>query len=304
MPKTAPNARNAATQAAKKIPRTPYAQLTLDWSFKRVFATPGHEHLLARLISSFLDGHLAAPIKTVTVLNTTYTAKTRKQRSAVFDLHCEDAKGNRFIVEMQLAKQDNFFERLLFYAAQCVTSLVKKGGMDFSIPRVYSLGFLNFIPENEIGTTDIVRHIGFVDLDHRQTDYPQVHISYVMLPRFTKSLEECDEDGQDIWLYLFRHITELKTIPPKLQKKWLDDLFLALKIANFTPTELRRYEASMKALNDYDRTIAYAGKEGFALGSLRQAQKMARWMLSKGMDMADIEEATGLSKPEILALQN
>jgi predicted transposase/invertase (TIGR01784 family) len=303
MPQTASKPKSAAPKAAAKIQKTPYAQLTLDWSFKRVFATPGHEPLLARLITSFLDGHLAAPIKTVTVLNTTYTAKTKKLRSAVFDLHCEDKQGNRFVVEMQLAKQDNFFERLLFYAAQCVTSLVKKGGMYFGIPRVYSLGFLNFIPDNEIGTTDIVRHIGFVDLDHRETDYPKVHISYVMLPRFTKSIEECNE-GQDIWLYLFRHISELETIPPKLQKKWLADLFSVLKIAKFTPQELRSYEASMKALNDYTRTIAYAKKEGVAEGAIRKAKDIAKRLLAKGMSLADIEEATRLSKPEILALQH
>jgi predicted transposase/invertase (TIGR01784 family) len=42
---------------------------------------------------------------------------------------------------------------------------------------------------------------------------------------------------------------------------------------------------------------------GITIGSLRQAQKMARWMLAKGMPIADIEEATGLSEPEILALE-
>jgi hypothetical protein len=129
MPQPASKSKSAAPKPAVKIHKTPYAQLTLDWSFKRVFATPGHEPLLARLITTFLDGHLAAPIKTVTVLNTTYTAKTKKLRSAVFDLHCKDELGNYFVVEMQLAKQDYFFERLIFYASQCVTSLVKKGGM-------------------------------------------------------------------------------------------------------------------------------------------------------------------------------
>jgi hypothetical protein len=100
MPKKAKPTTGVASKAAAKIHKTPYAQLTLDWSFKRVFATPGHEHLLVRLITSFLDGHLDAPIKTVRVLNTTYTAKTKKLRSAVFDLHCEDELGNYFIVEI------------------------------------------------------------------------------------------------------------------------------------------------------------------------------------------------------------
>jgi hypothetical protein len=80
-----------------------FAPLVIDFTFKRVFATEGHKHLLISLIDSFLGDYLEAPLKDVTVLNSTQMAKTRSQRSSVFDLHCEDMLGHRFVVEMQLA---------------------------------------------------------------------------------------------------------------------------------------------------------------------------------------------------------
>jgi predicted transposase/invertase (TIGR01784 family) len=265
----------------------------------------------------------------VAVLNTTQMAKIRSQRSSVFDLHCEDTLGHRFVVEMQLAKQKNFFERLVFYASQCVTNLVQKGGMKFDFPKVYSLGFLNFIPDEEADTKDLVRHIGFVDLKKRKREFPKVHISYVMLPRFVKTQDKCNTP-RDIWLYLFRHLHEMEQIPPKFRKKWLTDLFSTAKIANFTAEELRRYEANMKAINDYYNTLACAKedamaegrKEGLAEGraegrtegraegraegrtegALRKALEMAKIMLDAHEPLAKIMRYTHLSRRQLATL--
>jgi hypothetical protein len=64
----------------------------------------------------------------------------------------------------------------------------------------------------------------------------------------------------------------------------------------------------MKALNDYKRTLDYAKKEGvaegFVSGSLSRAKDIAKRLLARGLSLADIEADTGLSKPEILALQH
>jgi predicted transposase YdaD len=41
---------------------------------------------------------------------------------------------------------------------------------------------------------------------------------------------------------------------------------------------------------------------GITIGSLRQAQAMARRMLAKGYPLEEIEALTGLAEPEILSL--
>jgi hypothetical protein len=75
-------------------------------------------------------------------------------------------------------------------------------------------------------------------------------------------------------------------------------------ISKFTEKERLEYEKSMKYLNAYLASLDYAKEEGESIGSLRQAQAMARRMLAKGEALDKIEEYTGLSEPEILSLED
>jgi hypothetical protein len=105
-----------------KLTAKRYAPLFIDFIFKRVLAedTKASKALLISLIESFLGEFLQAKIEDLTQLPTERRNRTMKQRAAVFDLHCKDSNGNRFIVEMQINKQDFFIGRagLLFELSQ------------------------------------------------------------------------------------------------------------------------------------------------------------------------------------------
>jgi predicted transposase YdaD len=51
------------------------------------------------------------------------------------------------------------------------------------------------------------------------------------------------------------------------------------------------------------RGITIGLAQGETIGSLRQAKKIAKTLLDMGLPIASIEKATGLSEPEILALE-
>jgi hypothetical protein len=59
---------------------------------------------------------------------------------------------------------------------------------------------------------------------------------------------------------------------------------------------------------DYQRGLLYAEEKGetrgITIGSLRQAQAIARRMLADNESIDKIERYTGLSEPEILSLEN
>ncbi|MCL2282407.1 MAG: Rpn family recombination-promoting nuclease/putative transposase, partial [Fibromonadales bacterium] len=186
MPKKVAISQSELAQTAR------FASLLLDFTFKRVFTTEECKYLLISLIEAFLHGYLPAKIVDVTLLPNEKINKTRKQRSAVFDLHCKDSEGNRFIIEVQISKQDHFIGRLLFYISQTISGLAKKGKKyNFNYPRVFSLSFLNFEPEPEEKSRKVVEHIGLVNLERSKKRYPHIHIALVMLTRFKKRLEEC-----------------------------------------------------------------------------------------------------------------
>ena len=55
-------------------------------------------------------------------------------------------------------------------------------------------------------------------------------------PRFNKVAEEIGDDI-DRWMYLFKNMAKLQSIPKNFGKSWATDLFDTAKIANYTPDE-------------------------------------------------------------------
>ena len=117
----------------KKLTSPKFAPFTLDFTFKKAFASEQCNDLLLFLLNTFLDMVLKEPIIDVKIIHTVQLGKTRKKRGAVFDIQCEDATGTRFIVEMQVEEQKHFIKRSLFYLCMAVANLAKKGRM--SSPR-------------------------------------------------------------------------------------------------------------------------------------------------------------------------
>ena len=282
----------------KPIAAARFAPLFIDFTFKRVFTAEKRKKLLISLIESFLGEFLQAKIIDLFLLPNEQINKTRKQRAAVFDLHCTDNIGNRFIIEVQISKQDHFLGRLLFYIGQTISNLVKKGrNYRFDYPRVYSLSFLNYEPEPRVRRGDIVEHIGLVKLKkHPRKHYQNIHVALAILPRFKKTLEQC-ETICDLWLYLFKNLHLLDRIPPKFNSKLFRPVFEVAKICNFTDSELHSYEANVKYLNDYNNTIEYAKKEGVEKGvaiGTRQTSKELFALWESGVPLAEAKRKFGL----------
>jgi len=126
-------------------PQGKYAQLTLDFPFKKAFATEGEEDLLIAMLNAFLEKKLSNPITEVVIQNPYIQGQTKFNRDAVLDIRCRDSKGNRFIVEMQTGRQRYFIKRAVYYSSLAISDSGKKGeDWDFNFPNVYSLNFLDY----------------------------------------------------------------------------------------------------------------------------------------------------------------
>jgi predicted transposase/invertase (TIGR01784 family) len=253
--------------------KKPFAKLTIDFMFKRAFATEKNKHILISLINSFLGEKMECPVKEVTLANTVQTPKTEELRGAIFDLHCKDTQGNRFIVEMQLAGEKHFLERLLVYTGQTLVNSAENGSeYDYSLPRIYALSFLDFIPADigaiGDGSEESVQYISLINERHREIRYKYINIALTLLPKFNKAKEEC-ETIRDWWLYIFKNMHELSEIPQellKLSEVPFKDLFETAKIAKFTKRELEDYEAKMRLWNRSKDMLEYATENGIEKG--------------------------------------
>ena len=78
-----------------------YISLLTDFGFKRIFGTDPNKDLLIDFLNSLFDGEQV--VKDVTYLNSEHVGDVHSERKAIFDVYCENEKGEKFIVEMQNA---------------------------------------------------------------------------------------------------------------------------------------------------------------------------------------------------------
>ncbi|MDR2556023.1 MAG: Rpn family recombination-promoting nuclease/putative transposase [Fibromonadaceae bacterium] len=294
-----------ANKVSFKHPK--FAPLTLDFTFKKAFANEQSTELLLFLLNTFLAEKLKSPIKKVSIINSEQLGKTRLNRNAVFDVYCEDASGARFIVEVQVDKQEHFIRRTFYYLCMIISNLAKKGKKyDFNIPKLYSISFLDFDLDFGKNCTEVVQHLSIRNDKHPEVSYDMLQMTFVILPRFNKTESEC-KTVMDKILFAFKNGHKLKKAPKSFREKELRDIFSIAEISNFTESELYKYEAIMR--NEYDQRaiLAYAKKEGEVIGETRGLKKgilqTAKNMLAKGFSVADVLKATNLPREQVRALK-
>ncbi len=91
-----------------------YANLTNDYMFKRVFGSEECKDILIAFLNRIVGN---GDIEDVAFLNTEYLGPTAEDRRAVFDIAVRTKSGEEYIIEMQLAQQEYFRDRALFYAS-------------------------------------------------------------------------------------------------------------------------------------------------------------------------------------------
>ena len=81
-----------------------------DFGFKKLFGTEMNKELLISFLNALFSGH--EEITDITYRNSEQLGGSAYDRKAVFDVYCQNAAGEYFIVEMQKAEQ--VFTQLAF----------------------------------------------------------------------------------------------------------------------------------------------------------------------------------------------
>jgi len=234
-----------------------YINPLTDFGFKKLFGTEPNKDLLIDFLNQILPDK---KIKDLTYASGEKQGLTEVDRKAIFDLYCIGDKGERFIVEMQKAKQNYFKDRSVFYASFPIQEQGKKNNWDYKLDPVYSVGILDFIFDDHKKEKDLL-HI--IELKNQSCEvfYDKLKFVYIELPKFKKKEAEI-ETHFDKWMYVFTHLSQLQNRPKKLQERVFTKLFEAAEIAKFTPKERAAYEESLKYYRDIKNVVDTSKKEG------------------------------------------
>ena len=287
-----------------------YVNPYTDFGFKKLFGTEINKDLLISFINSLLHGREV--VKDLTYLNTEHLDISETDRKAVFDVYCENEKGEKILVEMQRGIQQYFKDRSLYYATFPIREQGQKGEWDYQLKAVYIIGILNFTFDKD--NDNYFHHeVQLLDNKTKEVFYDKLTFIYLEMPKFNKTEDELTSMFEK-WLFVLRNLSRLMERPKALQERIFTKLFEAAEIAKFTKLEYDNYEESLKAYRDWKNTIDTEKKisweeghekgreEGFEEGQEKKTIEMARNLKVKGIPINIIVECSGLTEEEINAL--
>jgi predicted transposase/invertase (TIGR01784 family) len=289
-----------------------------DFGFKKLFGEDCNKELLLDFLNELLRKK-EGKIVSLTYLKSEQLGRSEEDRKAVFDLHCENEKGEKFIVEMQKTKQTFFKDRALYYSTFPIVKQAITGDWNYELKAVYTVAILDFVfdeDRNDIGKYKY--DVMLTDIETHRVFYDKLRFVYLEMPKFTKGIDEL-ETRFDKWMYVLKNLKRLHNIPDNLREKIFEKMFEAAEIAKLTHEEYEQYIESFKAYRDYKNSLDTARDEGWASGEAKgraegeakgraegkveEKLETALKMLKDGMSVDVIKKYTGLHKEQIEQLK-
>ena len=121
--------------------------IRFDWAIKRILRDKANKEVLEGLITVLLE----EPVTITEILESeskTMVSTNRQERlednGNRVDVKAKTSEGEYIIVEVQLTKERDFFQRILFGTATAITDQIEMGQDYDVIKKVYSINILYF----------------------------------------------------------------------------------------------------------------------------------------------------------------
>lgn len=273
-----------------------------DLAFKRIFGTEKNKDILIHFLNDIF-ARTTNPIEDVTFLRTIQNPETIGQRVSSVDILCQDERGERFIVEMQVVNEPGFEKRAQYYAAKAYIDQRQKDSLYKDLKAVIFLAITNFtlFPKKE----DYLSHHVIFDQKTLERDLKDFSFSFIELPKFNVSKEALKTTVQK-WCYFLKNAPEttledLKEIigPDHIIERAYEEL----SEYSWTAADLWEYN-SVDMKRQADRAINEgAFHDGILEGKKEREKEIAREMILRKMPIDIIADITKLSEQEIKDLE-
>jgi predicted transposase/invertase (TIGR01784 family) len=281
-----------------------------DFGFKKIFGEEANKDLLIDFLNELLTDK--GKIIDLTYLKSEHLGTTELDRKAIFDLYCETDKGEKFIVEMQRAKQDYFKDRSLYYITFPIQEQAVKGDWSYKLSPVYSVAIMDFVFDHT-QHDKLLHDVWLMDRPTQKVFYEKLRFLFIEIKKFEKNLSDCHTHFEK-WLYVLKNLSRLDELPAALQEEIFTKLFKVASIASYDPKQLQAYRDSEKNYLDFMSSLKTSFKEGLVEGEkvgiergkiegkIEEKIEIALAMKAEGFTTAQIAKITGLSKDEIARL--
>lgn len=114
--------------------------IRFDWAIKRILRQKANFVVLEGLISTLLE----KDIKIDCLLESESNQESDDDKQNRVDILTQDVNGEKYIIEVQNARETAYFHRMLFGTSKAVTEYLHKGDDYGQIKKVYSINIVYF----------------------------------------------------------------------------------------------------------------------------------------------------------------
>ena len=265
-----------------------------DFGFKKIFGEEASKPMLLDFLNAILPNQ--NKIVDLSFKNTEQLGQTIADRKAIYDIYCQNSKGEKFIVELQKAKQNYFKDRTIYYSTFPIQEQAEKGEWNYKLNPVYCIGILDFTfddYEKESEKGEVFHQIKLKN-QNGKVFYDKLTYMYLEMPNFILKEEEL-KTRLDQWLYFIKNLEDFQAIPNIFKDEVFSQAFEKAEIAKYSQSEIDNYENSLKLYRDLKGVIDTA----FDDGKNERNLEIAKSLKIQGVELEIIINSTGLSKEEI-----
>ena len=260
-----------------------------DFGFKKLFGEEATKDLLLDFLNAVLHEEEGI-ITSIEFSKNEHLGKMELDRKVVFDIYCTNERGEKFIVEMQKARQAHFKDRSLYYVTFPIQEQANKGEWNFKLKAVYSISILDFELDGKDDLKKYYSTIKLVDTKTNQIFSNKLTFVYIEMPKFVKEQNELTNQFEK-WLFLLKHLPRLQNLPIKMQEKIFKKVMDVAELAKFNSEERAAYEHSLKNYRDLQNVKDTYFQEGEQKGRIEGIKEGIKEGEDKGKLEGKIEAA-------------
>ena len=277
-----------------------YLDPKADLTFKKIFGN--HPKRLISLLNALLPLSEEEQIHEIKYLPTELVPENNSYRYAITNILCTDAKSNKFCVVIRIEWSDAFQLRVQFLASELYVNPAIKQVKYFAQYPTYSL---NLISDTfKYNTPDFIHnyHVVYDKDTHKVIE--DLHFTFIELPKFTPH-SIADKRMMVLWL---RFLTEINSDTKEIPADLLNDPEIGkaveeLEISGFSDAELRAYDKFWDSVSVERTLLDDRYQKGIEKGMNQRSLEIARNLLSLGLPIGQITQASGLTEEEVELLK-
>jgi predicted transposase/invertase (TIGR01784 family) len=215
-----------------------FADVKNDIAFRKIFGSENRTETLISFLNAVLGFEGKDRIVSVTIVNPYQLPKLKGGKVSILDVRATDQKKQQFIVEMQVAEQDGFAKRVLYYLTKSYNSQIRRADQYRKLKPAYFIGILNF---SHTKNPKYISRSCIQDVDTGEVTISDVDFNFIELNKFTKEVHEL-ETLTDKWIYFIKNAENLDVVPDNVDDKGLLSAYEEANQHTWSQAELDAYD--------------------------------------------------------------